>query len=551
MYIIQAIHNQIHNRKYILLKNFVSKLKSFFGAKPKTVVPPKPSQQKDSPKQHPHAQKKHTTEKAAGSRHPRDGRKKETREEYRLRHEREGKEKGTVRNQQIVETVREKEKPKRVIPSEPWDQSSYKVPVVDGKTRFQDFDLPQDILHAIADLNFQYCTPVQAETFPRSLAGEDISAQAQTGTGKTAAFLITIFTHIHKNPTKDRPKGTPRALILAPTRELVMQIEKDAHSLGKYSETTILSLVGGIDYNKQMQQLKTETVDVIVATPGRLIDFKKQKLVDLSKVEILIIDEADRMLDMGFIPAVRSIVLSTPQKSQRQTMFFTATMNSEVKRLAESWTRQAIEVTIMPDTVALSTIEQITYITTKDEKFNLLYNLMMQKQLERVLVFVNRRDVGRDLKEKLETYGVSCTVLSGDVDQRQRIKRLENFREGKVRVLVATDVASRGLHVDAISHVINYNLPQDAEEFVHRIGRTGRAGASGIAISFADEEDSYEIPKLEEYMKRKIDCIYPDETLLAPVPEVFPRYEQKKEKTERRDSHRRSNTRRPPPRRRS
>jgi ATP-dependent RNA helicase RhlB len=199
--------------------------------------------------------------------------------------------------------------------------------------------------------------------------------------------------------------------------------------------------------------------------------------------------------------------------------------------------------------MAVSAIEQITYITTKDEKFPLLYNLMQQKHLERVLIFVNRRDVGRDLKEKLETYGIGCTLLSGDVDQRQRIKRLENFREGKVRVLVATDVASRGLHVDAISHVINYNLPQDAEEFVHRIGRTGRAGATGIAISFADEEDSYEIPKLEEYMKRKIECIYPEETLLAPVPEVFPRHEQKKEKNERRDSHRRRNTRRPPHRR--
>jgi ATP-dependent RNA helicase RhlB len=197
--------------------------------------------------------------------------------------------------------------------------------------------------------------------------------------------------------------------------------------------------------------------------------------------------------------------------------------------------------------MAVSAIEQITYITTKDEKFNLLYNLMLQKHLERVLVFVNRRDVGRDLKERLETYGIPCTLLSGDVDQRQRIKRLENFREGKVRVLVATDVASRGLHVDAISHVINYNMPQDAEEFVHRIGRTGRAGATGIAISFADEEDSYEIPKLEEYMKKKMECIYPDELLLAPVPEVFPRQDQKRERPPRsREGQRRTGARRPP-----
>lgn len=508
-----------------MLKNFVTKLKSFFGAKSKSVLPPKAIPQKETPKPHQRQQKKYPHEKPSGTHHPRDERKRETREEYRLRHERQDRENP---NAQIL--VAAKEKPKTIVPSEPWDPASFKAPVVDGKTRFHDFDFPEEILHAIADLNFQYCTEVQAQTLPISLRGDDVTAQAQTGTGKTAAFLITIFSHIIRNPLKDQKKGTPRALILAPTRELVMQIEKDARLLGKYAPCTVLSLVGGIDYNKQMQNLKHETVDVIVATPGRLIDFKKQKFVDLGKTEILIIDEADRMLDMGFIPAVRSIVLSTPQKSERQTMFFTATMNSEVKRLAESWTRQAIEVTVTPDTMAVSAIEQITYITTKDEKFNLLYNLMMQKHLERVLVFVNRRDVGRDLKEKLETYGVPCTLLSGDVDQRQRIKRLENFREGKVRVLVATDVASRGLHVDAISHVINYNLPQDAEEFVHRIGRTGRAGATGIAISFADEEDSYEIPKLEEFMKRKIECIYPDETLLAPVTEIFPRKDMKRER---------------------
>jgi len=511
-----------------VFQKFVSKLKTFFGAKPKTVLPPKGSAQKEAPKQHPHQHKKYPTEKGAGVQHPRQQRKRETREEYRLRHEREDREKGEKGNAQVL--VAAKETPKKFIPSEPWDPSIFKVPVVDGKTRFQDFDLPQEILHAIADLNFQYCTEVQAQTLPICLRGDDVTAQAQTGTGKTAAFLITIFSHIIRHPLKDQKKGTPRALILAPTRELVMQIEKDARLLGKYAPCTVLSLVGGIDYNKQMQNLKHETVDVIVATPGRLIDFKKQKYVDLGKAEFLVIDEADRMLDMGFIPAVRSIVLSTPQKSERQTMFFTATMNSEVKRLAESWTRQAIEVTVTPDTMAVSAIEQITYITTKEDKFPLLYNLMQQKHLERVLIFVNRRDVGRDLKDKLETYGIPCTLLSGEVDQRQRIKRLENFREGKVRVLVATDVASRGLHVDAISHVINYNMPQDAEEFVHRIGRTGRAGATGIAISFADEEDSYEIPKLEEFMKRKIECIYPDETLLTPVTEIFPRKEMKKER---------------------
>ncbi|KAB2921259.1 MAG: DEAD/DEAH box helicase, partial [Bacteroidetes bacterium] len=465
---------------------------------------------------------KHPVDKPSGTHHPRDERAKEGGEDSRTRRPR--RRRGRGDREQSGEPKPETAAPEeRPVSFEPWDDASFKVPVVDGKSRFHDFGLPNPVMHAIADLNFQYCTQVQAETLPKSLAGDDVTAQAQTGTGKTAAFLITIFTHILKNPLKEQAKGTPRALILAPTRELVMQIEKDARSIGKYTGCKVLSLVGGIDYNKQMDKLKHETVDLIAATPGRLIDFKKQKLVDLSKVEILIIDEADRMLDMGFIPAVRSIVLSTPQKSHRQTMFFTATMNSEVRRLAESWTRQAVAVTVMPDEIAVSSVEQITYIVTKEEKFTLFYNVLMQKHLERVLVFVNRRDVARDLRDRLEAYGITCTLLSGDVDQRQRIKRLENFREGHVRVLVATDVASRGIHVEGISHVVNYNMPQDPEEFVHRIGRTGRAGATGIAISFADEEDSYEIPRLEEYMKKKMECVYPDEALMAPAPEVFPR----------------------------
>jgi len=247
----------------------------------------------------------------------------------------------------------------------------------------------------------------------------------------------------------------------------------------------------------------------------------RKKLVDLSKVEILIIDEADRMLDMGFIPHVKQIVINTPPKAKRQTMFFSATISGDVKRLAESWTRQAFEITVKPENVAVQSIEQLTYITTIAEKPTLLYNLIMQKNLERVLVFVNRRDDAKRLKDTFEMYGISCTLLSGDVEQTQRIKRLEKFREGKVRVLVATDVASRGIHVEAISHVINYNMPQDIEEYVHRIGRTGRAGASGISINFADEDDSHELQKLEEFLGKKIDCIFPEESMLIPIPEMY------------------------------
>jgi len=234
--------------------------------------------------------------------------------------------------------------------------------------------------------------------------------------------------------------------------------------------------------------------------------------------------------------------LSTPPKAKRQTMFFSATMTSEVKRLAETWTRQAFEVNIMPDKVAVESVEQITYITTYNQKAALVYNLIMQKHLDRVLMFVNRKDEARRVKELLETYGVSCALLSGDVEQHQRIRRLERFREGKIRVLVATDVASRGLHIEGISHVINYNMPQDVEEYVHRIGRTGRAGAKGISINFADEDDAYELVKLEEFLGKKIKCTYPDENLTAPIPELPPH--RSTEKNERVAYRRGNNTKR-------
>lgn len=504
-----------------MFNKIITKLKSFYGVKPKSVSVPIVQSTLES-KSSKRENKAFHLEKPGGTHLPREPRKKETREEYKQRHQ-----KRSISPQIVV-------RPPQIIPSEPWDDSVFNVPVCDGKTRFHDFNLSKEILHGVFDVGFQYCTQVQAETLPKSLLGEDITAQAQTGTGKTAAFLITIFEHILKNPIeKKRKHGTPRSLILAPTRELVLQIEKDSREIGKYVPCSILSLLGGIDYVKQMNILKSEVCDILICTPGRLIDFMHKRLVDLSKVEILIIDEADRMLDMGFIPHVKKIVISTPQKAKRQTMFFSATISGDVKRLAESWTRQAFEITVNPEDVAVQSIEQLTYITTIAEKPTLLYNLIMQKNLERVLVFVNRRDDAKHLKETFEMYGISCTLLSGDVEQTQRIKRLEKFREGKVRVLVATDVASRGIHVEGISHVINYNMPQDIEEYVHRIGRTGRAGASGISINFADEDDSHELQKLEEFLDKKIECIFPEENMLIPIPEIhrkkIPQKHRKKE----------------------
>lgn len=405
------------------------------------------------------------------------------------------------------------------VPKPHWDPATFMAPLTEGKTRFHDFDLPEEIMHAIADLGFQYCTPVQAAVLSKALAGIDVTGRAQTGTGKSAAFLITILAHIARTPLPGKPRrGTPRALILAPTRELVLQIEKDARGLSKYLPTKIVAVLGGMHYEKQKQWLSDGPVDIVVATPGRLLDFKRQGFVTLSSTEILVIDEADRMLDMGFIPDMRRIIESTPPKAQRQTMFFSATLTSEVKRLAVQWTKNAWEVDITPEQVAVNTIDQLVYITTTEEKFTLLYNMIVRQNLERVIIFANRRDETQRLAQKLVRYGITCGLLSGEVSQHQRIKTLENFRAGKFRALVATDVAARGLHIEGVSHVINYNLPMDPEDYVHRIGRTGRAGALGTSVSFACEDDGPLIPAIEEFIGRQLQSVYPEESWLNPLP---------------------------------
>ncbi|MEY3220187.1 MAG: hypothetical protein RIT27_1544 [Pseudomonadota bacterium] len=400
-------------------------------------------------------------------------------------------------------------------PKQPaWKPDQYLVEPVDGKTRFHDFNLSYALMHAIADADFRYCTPIQADTLPHTLQGKDMIGQAQTGTGKTAAFMITIIQRLVKSRTTGkRPNGTPRALILAPTRELVIQIIKDTHVLTKYLHLKTAQAFGGTDYRKQQSQLN-EVIDILVATPGRLLDFQKQKLIDLSNVEILVLDEADRMLDMGFLPDVRQIVRATPYKDKRQTLLFSATFPDEIRRAAEGWTTNPITVSIEPEHLAAQNIKQIIYITTNDQKYRVLYNLIVQQNLQRVLIFANRRDETRHLTDKLRHDNIQCAMLSGDVAQDKRIKTLESFRNGKIRVLVATDVAGRGLHIDAISHVINFTLPDDPEDYVHRIGRTGRAGALGTSISFATEDDAFRIPEIEQLIGYKFECIQPDDNLL-------------------------------------
>ncbi|MFP4227107.1 MAG: DEAD/DEAH box helicase, partial [Desulfobacterales bacterium] len=377
-----------------------------------------------------------------------------------------------------------------------WQQSDFEVPVDPNQTRFHDFDLPDALMHAIDDLGFKYCTPIQAEILPSTLAGRDAFGRAQTGTGKTAAFLISIITRLINNPmTEKRKSGTPRVLIIAPTRELVMQVTEEAKQLAKHCDLNIIAIFGGMDFKQQQKQLTGRPADIVVATPGRLLDFSRRRVLNLKKVEVMVIDEADRMLDMGFIPDVRKIIYATPQKGTRQTMLFSATLTEPITRLAASWTKNPTHVAIEPEQVAVDSVDQIVYVVTSDNKFALLYNIIVQQNLTRVLVFCNRKDWVRRLSDKLNRYGIKSQILTGDVPQEKRSRRLADFKSDKIRVLVATDVVARGIHIEAMDHVINYNLPHDPEDYVHRIGRTGRAGAAGTSISFADEEDSFYIPE--------------------------------------------------------
>lgn len=400
-----------------------------------------------------------------------------------------------------------------------WTLEQFQVAEKEDATRFHDFDLDLRLMRGIAETGFQYCTPIQAEVLEHTLAGADAIGRAQTGTGKTAAFLITIINDLLSNPlTVKRHAGEPRALIIAPTRELVMQIEKDAHQLGKYTGLSVMSVVGGMNFTRQQEQLQKTEVDILVATPGRLLDFANRRDLWLDRVEVLVLDEADRMLDMGFIPDVKRIIRLMPSTQYRQTLLFSATFTEDVMNLASRWTVTPEIVEIEPDHVTTEQVDQKVYITETDKKFTLLYNLITREKLDKVMVFANRRDITRKLFERLQRKGIKAAMISGDVPQTQRSRTLEAFRSGKVQVLIATDVAGRGIHIDGVSHVVNYNLPEDPEDYIHRIGRTGRAGASGISISFACEDDAFLLPELEKAIGMKLESVYPPEELLVEKP---------------------------------
>jgi ATP-dependent RNA helicase RhlB len=378
---------------------------------------------------------------------------------------------------------------------------------------FRELDLPDEVKQGIEHAGFTVCTPVQEAVIPRAIRGEDVAAQAQTGTGKTAAFLISLFTRMIRNPAGDLA-NSPQALIIAPTRELADQIYHEAERLGKFAGFRCLAVYGGIDYRKQMEILQNG-VDVLVGTPGRLIDYYKQRVYNLKKTRYLIIDEADRMFDMGFIDDLRYLIKKLPPYTKRQSMLFSATLSYRVMELAYEHMNLPEKISITPEKITVEQVEQVLYHVGKHEKVPLLLGILRKEKPARALIFVNTRRAADMVVERLNRNDWKAQAITGDIEQKKRLRILADFKEDKLPILVATDVASRGIHVEGVTHVINYDLPQDAEDYVHRIGRTGRAGASGKAVSLADEEYVYSLEEIEKFIGQKVPVAWADESMYA------------------------------------
>ncbi len=369
---------------------------------------------------------------------------------------------------------------------------------------FAELNLPEPLQRAIDELGFTELTPVQQAALPRTLAGEDIAGQGRTGTGKTATFLITIFNRLlSRPPMLGRKPHHPRALVIAPTRELVVQISEDAHALGKYAGLTIHTVFGGVDYDKQRKGFD-RGVDILIGTPGRLIDYFRQRCYSLRKTEIVVIDEADRMFDLGFIRDLRFLLRRLPPVEERQALLFSATLSYRVLELAYEHMNNPEKVRAEQGEITATGIEESLYHTAMDEKLPLLIHLLRAEDVRKGMIFVNEKRTGERVARQLARYGFKVGVLSGDVRQKKRMRILEDFSEGRLHLLVATDVASRGLHIDGVTHVFNYDLPEEAENYVHRIGRTARAGATGVAVSFCCERFCLELPDIEAYIGRRI-----------------------------------------------
>lgn len=369
---------------------------------------------------------------------------------------------------------------------------------------FRSFDLPEPVLRGVEETGFSQCTRIQAETLPLALAGKDVAGQAQTGTGKTAAFLIALFTHLIREPAKEgRRPNQPRAIILAPTRELAIQIHRDAEQIGRHTGFRLGLIYGGTGYEEQRQQLR-DGVDVLIGTPGRIIDYFKQKVFDLRAIQVMVLDEADRMFDLGFIKDIRYLLRRMPHPEERLGLLFSATLSFRVAELAYEHMNNPHQVEVEPEQVTAERVEESVYFPAMNEKIPLLLGLIERFKPERSIIFVNTKRVADRVWGYLEGNGHKTSILSGDVPQKKRQRLLGQFESGEYAFLVATDVAARGLHIPDVTHVFNFDLPQDAEDYVHRIGRTARAGAAGTAISFACEEYAFSLMEIEAYIGHKI-----------------------------------------------
>jgi len=381
-------------------------------------------------------------------------------------------------------------------------------------TRFSAYDLPAEVHAGINDAGYAECTPVQSKVLPLTLQGRDVAAQSQTGTGKTAAFLITIFSRLLRRGPVDGTR--PRALIIAPTRELAVQIESEARNMGAHTGLSAVAIFGGVDYEKQRQALRLGA-DLVVGTPGRLIDFLKQGVWHPEGVEMLVIDEADRMFDMGFVQDLRYILQRLPHRDRRQTMLFSATLNYSVTEVTYEYMNLPVEIRATPERMTAELAEEVLHHVSREEKPGLLLGIMDREKPERTMIFTNTKAEAEKVAKLLEHHGVRARGITGNLEQARRLKLMEEFKNGDLPVMVATDVASRGLHIDAVSLVVNWDLPQDPEDYVHRIGRTARAGAAGKAISLADESGALNLEAIEKLIGYKIPVLWHDQDHLAAV----------------------------------
>ena len=365
--------------------------------------------------------------------------------------------------------------------------------------KFTDFNLHPDVLKGLAQAEYYDCMPVQEQVLTHAFSGHDLYVQSQTGTGKTAAFLVIIFQRLL---TEDLLAGK-KALIMAPTRELAVQIEEEAKMLAKFLPFKTGSFYGGVGYTQQ-EKLLRENVQIMVGTPGRVLDLNKSGKMNLMDIAFLVLDEADRMFDMGFYPDLRKLIKVVPPADRRQTMLFSATLNAWVKNLAWEYTRSPFEIEIKPEVVTVEEVDQILYHVHSGEKMKLLLGILEREQPSSAIIFCNTKRYTEIIAKRLRVNGYQCEFIIGDLPQSRRLKVIDDIKAGKIKFLVATDVAARGLDIEGLAMVVNYDLPSEAENYVHRIGRTARAGKTGRAISLVSEQDVYELPAIERYIGRKL-----------------------------------------------